>query len=395
MPKEDPSGDSVTTDDAKTAPNTTEDAATAKATALADQAATSVAESDKVLRALIKEAGADEPPGLRDEKGRFAKKTEDKEPADEQQVEGEDTEEEPADQPKVDTDSEEYQTAKVALTRFRAPQSQMDLLDKGDPGILAHGLHLAKIQTDGDGFRDTHHETANKLADTEKQLTELQTAKADDKTKGTEANKSQEQSLDVASIVEPLAKHFEDTFGEDVADPVRKAFTGLAEQFAAASSESNKALRDEIRSLQKDLTRKGKQVDELVSTQTDIRNTQARKDLLKEWPQLKDDANWARVQERLKTIPTGAEWPSDYKSRVELAILGEFQAEIKDEAKQARKKNLDHKNNGTLSGSKRAASPQKARTGEELRNESLRLRMSDDEPGALELEQQLQQLQHQ
>lgn len=395
MTKDDPPGATATADDAKTASTTTKGkTVTIGSTDLTAEAAAQTAEADKQLDDLIDQSGAKEPPQLpRNEKGQFAKTAKnDDTTADDQPVEGGDTEDATDDQQAVDTDSEDYQTAKVALTRFRAPQSQLDLLAKGDTGVLAHGLHLAKIQKDGDEYRDSHKETANKLAETEKQLTELQKVKADDKARGTEANKSQEQSLDINALVEPLAKHFEETFGEDVAEPVRQSFAGLAEQLISAASERDQALRDEIKSLQKDLTRRDKQFEDFASKQTDIRNTQTRKDLLKEWPQLKDDGNWDRVQARLKTIPTGDEWPSDDKARMELALLGEFRAELTAEAKSARTKTRDLKNNGTPQGSTRTATPPTVMTGEELQDAALTARMSGDNDEADKLEEQIRQL---
>ena len=136
------------------------------------------------------------------------------------------TEENTASEAQTGQDAD-YQKAMAALKRDGYPEPET--FAKGQPeSFVAYGLKRAKVQSDVDSHTGELQTAKQQLAELHKQQTKEAPATDD----GTQPASAEQQSK-IADIAEPLVKVFDELLGEDVGDPLRKAFAGLTERIVS------------------------------------------------------------------------------------------------------------------------------------------------------------------
>lgn len=246
---------------------------------------------------------ADAKPGpTRDESGRFAKKGDTDAPADSSDASGGDPAAPSSSAPKYTAD--QIRSATEALTRYRATKAQLDAVAAGDEDAIAHGLHLAKIQTDATDFSTKHKQLQQELDALKRPAGNT----SDDK--GKSGATAPQPELDAA--VTPLAELLADvSLDGDVSSKVRDSFTALQRLHSA------------------ELDKRDQQIASLSDRLDDLAMQAARDDLVSQYPDLKNRETWKKVVAAAKALPEDESRPDlqtrlDHAARIELApVLAE------------------------------------------------------------------------
>lgn len=323
--------------------------------------------SDKALETLMSKHGsAPESPAItsdatkktREANGRFAPK------ADAEQETGERT----ASEGSKPSDAD-YQKAMAALKRDGFPEPEA--FAKAQPeAFLEFGLKRAKVQSDVDSHTGELQTAKQQLTELQKQQTKEAPATDD----GAQPASAEQQSK-IADIAEPLVKVLDDLLAiegmDGVGDPLRKAFTGLAERIVS----------DVQQLIEKKLSAISEATDE-----TALRA--ARKSLTEKWPKLAEDDRYQAVLKHLKRLGDDADLP-DAEARLDYGCAVEFAPDLVKEARKVLGAKHQWRDNGSPSTESPKASPSGAMTHQELSKASLQARMDRDSSKAEQLDKEM------
>ena len=320
-----------------------------------DTASTEAADSalDDLMSKHTSDPESAPPKRARGENGRFASGSESK---------SEDTS---ASEAQTGQDAD-YHKAMAALKRDGYPEPEA--FAKAQPeSFVAFGLKRAKVQVDVDSYTDELKTAKQQLVELKKQQTKEAPATDD----GTQPASAEQQSK-IADIAEPLVKVFDELLGEDVGDPLRKAFAGLAERIV---SDVQQVIETKLSALSE------------ATEQTALR--EARKSLTKKWPKLAEDDRYQAVLKHLKRLGDDAELP-DAEARLDYACAVEFAPDLVKEAQKVIGDRNQWRDNGKPSTESPTTSPSGAKTHQELSDASLQARIDRDPAKAEQHDNEMQ-----
>lgn len=314
-------------------------------------------EADTALDALMDDPESAKPARKR-VKGKFAK---------------EDTEEETeTPESEVDTATDaEYQRAMAALKRDGYPD--LDEYAKANPDkFREYGLKRAQVQNDLDELAQKHQSTSSELAEFKRVL-------GKDKS-DSDIPAVTDQQLDVSKYIKPLADHFSESYGEDASQPLTTAFTGLATQL---QTDFNAQLQ------QRDESHK-EQLESLQGAFLNLQAESARKELLSEYPKLKNSDRWQNVIEHMNKVGFSEEQP-DFLSLASYAAQIEFAPEMAKEAKAAKRAAREQRDQGVPTSPSTKRETDVAHTIDSVGDAMLdaQIAMEAGEPGAKERYEEL------
>lgn len=271
----------------------------------------------------------------------------------------------PEAQPALDAD---YHKAMAALKRDGFPDPEA--FAKAQPeAFVDFGLKRAKVQSDVDSHTGELTTAKQKLAELQKQSKEAPAT--DDGAQPASA----EQRSKIAAIAEPLVKTFDDVLGEDVGEPLRKAFTDLAEQIVSNVQQQMSTLLDSKLSA--------------ISDQAEqVALRQARKNLTEKWPKLVEEDRYQAVRKHLKRLGDDAELP-DAEARLDYCCGIEFAPDLVKEANKVLGDRNKWRDNGAPSTDAHKASPRGAMSHQELSRASLKARITGDSDKAEQLDKEM------